>query len=166
MRIGDAAAAWGCELVLKVKEPMPSEFGYLQDDQVLFTYLHLAANPGVADALRRAGTTAVAYETVEDAAGRLPLLAPISEIAGRLSVQAGARHLERPQAARGAAGRRGRRRAGLGGGHRGRHRGHERRHRRRAREVEAPGGPHRHGHVVERGEEADADHHDDRPVER
>jgi alanine dehydrogenase len=100
-RIGDAAAAWGCELVLKVKEPQPSEFGYLQDDQVLFTYLHLAANPGVADALRRAGTTAVAYETVEDAAGRLPLLAPMSEIAGRLSVQAGARHLERPQGGRG-----------------------------------------------------------------
>ena len=87
--------------MLKVKEPMPSEFGYLQDDQVLFTYLHLAANPGVADALRRAGTTAVAYETVEDAAGRLPLLAPMSEIAGRLSVQAGARHLERPQGGRG-----------------------------------------------------------------
>jgi alanine dehydrogenase len=101
VRIGDAAAAWGCELVLKVKEPQPSEFGYLQDDQVLFTYLHLAANPGVADALRRAGTTAVAYETVEDAAGRLPLLAPMSEIAGRLAVQAGARHLERPQGGRG-----------------------------------------------------------------
>jgi alanine dehydrogenase len=100
-RIGDAAAAWGCDLVLKVKEPQPSEFGYLQDEQILFTYLHLAANPGVADALRRAGTTAVAYETVEDAAGRLPLLAPMSEIAGRLAVQAGARHLERPQGGRG-----------------------------------------------------------------
>ena len=59
-RVGDAAAAWGCDLVVKVKEPQPSEFGYLHDDQVLFTYLHLAANPGVADALRRAGTTAIA----------------------------------------------------------------------------------------------------------
>jgi alanine dehydrogenase len=100
-RIGDASAAWGCDLVLKVKEPQPSEFGYLHDDLVLFTYLHLAANPGVADALRRAGTTAIAYETVEDHEGRLPLLAPMSEIAGRLSVQAGARHLERTHGGRG-----------------------------------------------------------------
>ena len=100
-RIGDAAAAWGCDLVLKVKEPQPSEFGYLSDEQILFTYLHLAANPGVADALRRAGTTAIAYETVEDRDRRLPLLAPMSEIAGRLSVQAGARHLERPLGGRG-----------------------------------------------------------------
>jgi alanine dehydrogenase len=99
--IGDASAAWGCDLVLMVKEPQPSEFGYLHDDQVLFTYLHLAANPGVADALRRAGTTAIAYETVEDRDGRLPLLAPMSEIAGRLAVQAGARHLERTHGGRG-----------------------------------------------------------------
>jgi alanine dehydrogenase len=99
--VGDASAAWGCDLVLKVKEPQPAEFGYLQDDQILFTYLHLAANPGVADALRRAGTTAIAYETVEDRDGRLPLLAPMSEIAGRLSVQAGARHLEATHGGRG-----------------------------------------------------------------
>ena len=100
-RVGDVGAAWGCDLVMKVKEPQPSEFGFLRDDQVLFTYLHLAANRGVADALRRAGTTAIAYETVEDRAGRLPLLAPMSEIAGRLAVQAGARFLERPQGGRG-----------------------------------------------------------------
>ena len=100
-RVGDVGAAWGCDLVLKVKEPQPPEFGFLRDDQVLFTYLHLAANPGVADALRRAGTTGVAYETVEDRTGRLPLLAPMSEIAGRLAVQAGARYLERPQGGRG-----------------------------------------------------------------
>jgi alanine dehydrogenase len=93
--LGDAEAAWGCDLVLKVKEPQPSEFGFLRDDQTLFTYLHLAAAPSVADALRRAGTTGIAYETVEDRDGRLPLLAPMSEIAGRLSVQAGARYLER-----------------------------------------------------------------------
>jgi alanine dehydrogenase len=99
--IGDAAAAWGCDLVLKVKEPQPPEFGFLRDDQVLFTYLHLAANAGVADALRRAGTTGIAYETVEDRDGRLPLLAPMSEIAGRLAVQAGARYLERPLGGRG-----------------------------------------------------------------
>ncbi|MFP5450491.1 MAG: alanine dehydrogenase [Thermoleophilia bacterium] len=95
-RIGDAAAAWGGDLVVKVKEPQPSEFAFLHDDLTLFTYLHLAANPGVADALRRSGTTGVAYETIEDREGRLPLLAPMSEIAGRLAVQAGARYLERP----------------------------------------------------------------------
>jgi alanine dehydrogenase len=100
-RTGDAEAAWGCDLVLKVKEPQPAEFGFLRDDQTLFTYLHLAANPGVADALRRAGTTAIAYETVEDRDGRLPLLAPMSEIAGRLAVQAGAWYLERPNGGRG-----------------------------------------------------------------
>ncbi len=94
--IGDTGAAWLGELIVKVKEPQPSEFGFLHDDQILFTYLHLAANPGVADALRRSGTTAVAYETVEDRERRLPLLAPMSEIAGRLSIQAGARYLERP----------------------------------------------------------------------
>lgn len=95
-RIGDTAEAWLGELIVKVKEPQPSEYGFLHDDQILFTYLHLAANPGVADALRRSGTTAVAYETVQDREGRLPLLAPMSEIAGRLSIQAGARYLERP----------------------------------------------------------------------
>ena len=99
--VGDAHAAWAGALILKVKEPQPSEFGFLHDDQALFTYLHLAANPRVADALKRAGTTAIAYETVEDARGRLPLLAPMSEIAGRLSVQAGARYLERPNGGRG-----------------------------------------------------------------
>ena len=99
--LGYAADAWGCDLVLKVKEPQPAEFGFLRDDQTLFTYLHLAANPGVADALRRAGTTAIAYETVEDGDGRLPLLAPMSEIAGRLAAQAGARYLERPLGGRG-----------------------------------------------------------------
>ncbi|MFN8121089.1 MAG: alanine dehydrogenase [Thermoleophilia bacterium] len=100
-RVGDAASCWGSDLVLKVKEPMPSEFGFLRDDQILFTYLHLAANPGVADALCRAGTTALAYETVEDPQGRLPLLAPMSEVAGRLAVQAGARYLEMPRGGRG-----------------------------------------------------------------
>jgi alanine dehydrogenase len=100
-RVGDAEAAWGCDLVLKVKEPLEAEFPLLSEDQVLFTYLHLAANPAVADALRAAGTTAIAYETVQDDGGRLPLLAPMSEIAGRLAVQAGARYLERPLGGRG-----------------------------------------------------------------
>ena len=99
--IADADAAWAADLVLKVKEPQPEEFGSLNPDGTLFTYLHLAANPGVADALVASGTTAIAYETVEDTAGRLPLLAPMSEIAGRLSVQAGAKHLEKPLGGRG-----------------------------------------------------------------
>lgn len=99
--IADQASAWGADLVLKVKEPQPEEYASLNPDGTLFTYLHLAANPGVADALVASGTTAIAYETVEDAAGRLPLLAPMSEIAGRLSVQAGAKHLEKPLGGRG-----------------------------------------------------------------
>ena len=99
--IGDAADCWGAELVLKVKEPQPAEFGFLSDEQMLFTYLHLAASPRVADALCRAGGTALGYETVEDRQGRLPLLAPMSEVAGRLAVQAGARFLEQPRGGRG-----------------------------------------------------------------
>jgi alanine dehydrogenase len=100
-RIGDVADAWGADLVLKVKEPQPEEFAFLREDQVLFTYLHLAANPGVAQALVAAGGTGIAYETVEDGAGRLPLLAPMSEIAGKLATQAGAFMLERPLGGRG-----------------------------------------------------------------
>ena len=100
-RIGEAEACWGCDLVVKVKEPQPAEFGSLRDEQVLFTFLHLAAAPGVAGALQRAGTLAIAYETVEDGQGRLPLLAPMSEVAGRLAVQAGAHHLEAPHGGRG-----------------------------------------------------------------
>ena len=100
-RIGDVADAWGADLVLKVKEPQPDEFAFLREEQVLFTYLHLAANPGVAEALVAAGGTGIAYETVEDGGGRLPLLAPMSEIAGRLSVQAGARYLEKAVGGRG-----------------------------------------------------------------
>jgi alanine dehydrogenase len=100
-QIGDTAAAWGADLVLKVKEPQPEEIGFLREGQVLFTYLHLAANAAVADALVSSGATGIAYETVEDEAGRLPLLAPMSEIAGRLSVQAGARYLERALGGRG-----------------------------------------------------------------
>lgn len=89
------------DLVCKVKEPQPDELGLLRDDLVLFTFLHLAAYPAVADALLAAGTTAIAYETVQRADGQLPLLAPMSEVAGRLAVQAGARFLEAPQGGRG-----------------------------------------------------------------
>ncbi|HSI81780.1 MAG TPA: alanine dehydrogenase, partial [Solirubrobacterales bacterium] len=78
------AEAWAeSELVVKVKEPIASEYGFLRDDLVLFTYLHLAADRPLTDALVDSGCVAIAYETVEDADGRLPLLAPMSEIAGR-----------------------------------------------------------------------------------
>jgi alanine dehydrogenase len=93
--------AWAAHLVVKVKEPQPEEFAYLRSDLVLFTYLHLAAYPDVGRALLEAGTTAVAYETVQLEDGSLPLLAPMSEIAGRLAAQVGAHLLERPQGGRG-----------------------------------------------------------------
>jgi alanine dehydrogenase len=96
-----AQAAWAAELVCKVKEPQPAEFEYLRPDLVLFTYLHLAAYPEVADALLTAGTTAIGYETVSSPSGDLPLLAPMSEVAGRLAPQVGAHFLERAQGGRG-----------------------------------------------------------------
>lgn len=99
--VAEAAAAWDRTLVVKVKEPLPSEYGYLQRDRLLFAYLHLAAVPELARALVAAGTIAIAYETVCLADGRLPLLAPMSIIAGRLAVQLGARYLERAQGGRG-----------------------------------------------------------------
>ena len=100
-RIVDREEAWGAHLVIKVKEPQPEEFGFLRPDLVLFTYLHLAAYTDVSLALLEAGTTAVAYETVQLEDGSLPLLAPMSEVAGRLAAQAGARFLEKPQGGRG-----------------------------------------------------------------
>ena len=97
----DRDEAWGAHLVVKVKEPQPEEFAYLRPDLVLFTYLHLAAYPAVGRALLEAGCSAIAYETVQLDDGSLPLLAPMSEIAGRLAAQVGARLLERPQGGRG-----------------------------------------------------------------
>jgi alanine dehydrogenase len=89
------------DMIVKVKEPQPAELAMLRAGQILFTYLHLAADLPQARALIASGVTAVAYETVTDAAGRLPLLAPMSEIAGRLSIQAAAHALEKPQGGRG-----------------------------------------------------------------
>jgi alanine dehydrogenase len=89
------------DLILKVKEPVPEEFHRLRKDQVLFTYLHLAASREVTEALLDSGTTAVAYETVELPDGRLPLLAPMSEVAGRMAPQVGAHLLERESGGRG-----------------------------------------------------------------
>lgn len=96
-----AGDAWACDLVVKVKEPQSSEFGFLRDDLVLFTYLHLAAYPDVANALVAAKTTSFAYETVQRPDGSLPLLAPMSEVAGRLAPQMGAHFLERHNGGRG-----------------------------------------------------------------
>jgi alanine dehydrogenase len=89
------------DMILKVKEPQPGEIEMLHPDQVLFTYLHLAAYPAEAKGLLDSGVTAIAYETVELPDGALPLLAPMSEIAGRMATQAGAHYLERPAGGRG-----------------------------------------------------------------
>ncbi|KGG14793.1 MULTISPECIES: alanine dehydrogenase [unclassified Prochlorococcus] len=93
--------AWDAHLIVKVKEPQPQEFKLLREDMVLFTYLHLAAYPKVAEALLKAGTTSIGYETVQMEDGSLPLLAPMSEIAGRLAAQIGAHLLEKPNGGRG-----------------------------------------------------------------
>jgi alanine dehydrogenase len=98
----DAAAVFAeADLVLKVKEPRPDEVSLLRREQILFTYLHLAADGDLTRGLCESGATCVAYETVEDSHGRLPLLAPMSEIAGKLSTQAGAFMLEKPFGGRG-----------------------------------------------------------------
>jgi alanine dehydrogenase len=96
-----AEESWSAELVVKVKEPQPSEQRWLRADQILFTYLHLAAYPEVAKALLAAGTISFAYETVQLPDGELPLLAPMSEVAGRMATQVGAHYLERPSGGRG-----------------------------------------------------------------
>ncbi len=89
------------DLILKVKEPQPSEYKFMRADQILFTYLHLAASRECTDALISSGTTAIAYETVQLADGSLPLLAPMSEVAGRLAPQVGAHTLMRAEGGRG-----------------------------------------------------------------
>ena len=99
--VPDAARAWEQELVIKVKEPQFSEYSQLRKDQLLFTYLHLAADRPLTEALLTSGVTGIAYETVELPDRRLPLLTPMSIIAGRLAVQFGARFLERQQGGRG-----------------------------------------------------------------
>ena len=96
---GDVFA--GADLILKVKEPQPAEVDMFKPGQVLFTYLHLAAYPDVGRALLEAKTTGIAYETVQLATGALPLLAPMSEVAGRMAPQIGAHFLERAHGGRG-----------------------------------------------------------------
>jgi alanine dehydrogenase len=89
------------ELILKVKEPLPEEWPMIRAGQIVFTYFHFAADRKLTEAMLASGATAVAYETLRDDLGRLPLLTPMSEVAGRMSIQEGAKYLERPQMGRG-----------------------------------------------------------------
>src|ERR1700742_3498599 len=100
--VADADAVFdNAELILKVKEPQPVEVAKLRPEHTLFTYLHLAPAPDLTKGLCESGATCVAYETVEDSRGRLPLLAPMSEVAGKIATQAGAFMLEKPLGGRG-----------------------------------------------------------------
>ena len=93
--VSDAARVWrGAELILKVKEPLPAEYGLMQPGQAIFTYLHLAAGPELAEAMLKKNVLGIAYETVEASDGSFPLLKPMSQIAGRLSIQIGAYFLQ------------------------------------------------------------------------
>ena len=97
-----AAEVWSrAQLVTKVKEPQPAEYRFFRKDLLLFTYLHLAPLPDLTDELTRTGVQGVAYETIREADGSLPLLIPMSEVAGRMSVQVGAQYLEKPMGGRG-----------------------------------------------------------------
>ena len=89
------------EMIVKVKEPIEHEWSMLRADQIVFTYFHFAASLELTEACLNAGITAIAYETLADANGRLPLLTPMSEVAGRMSIQEGAKYLEKPQEGRG-----------------------------------------------------------------
>jgi alanine dehydrogenase len=100
--LADAGAVFAqADLIVKVKEPQPSEVSLLKSRHTLFTYLHLAADPALTRGLMGTEATCIAYETVEDAGGRLPLLAPMSEVAGKIATQAGAFMLEKPLGGRG-----------------------------------------------------------------
>ncbi|MDP2826828.1 MAG: alanine dehydrogenase [Sulfuritalea sp.] len=99
--VATAAEVWAAELVVKVKEPQPDEFAFLRQDHVLFTYLHLAPDLRQTEALQRAGCIAIGYETVTDTDDRLPLLRPMSAVAGRMAVQVGAHFLEKIHGGRG-----------------------------------------------------------------
>src|SRR5438067_2815465 len=97
-----ASEIWSkADLIIKVKEPQPSEYGFFRPDLTLFTYLHLAPLPDLTDQLLRSGVNGIAYETIVERDGSLPLLTPMSEVAGRLAVQVGAQYLERPNGGRG-----------------------------------------------------------------
>ncbi len=100
--VSQAADVWAqAQLILKVKEPLPPEYPHIRPDHTIFTYFHFAASKELTDAMLASGATCVAYETIEDDRGRLPLLTPMSEIAGRMSIQEGAKYLEKPMEGRG-----------------------------------------------------------------
>lgn len=99
--IDNAADVWAAEMVMKVKEPLPEEYHYFRKGLLLFTYLHLAANKSLTEALVESGVNAIAYENVQPADNTLPLLAPMSEIAGRMAAQIGANYLERVNGGKG-----------------------------------------------------------------
>lgn len=96
-----AEEAWTAQLIIKVKEPIEAEYHYLREDLLLFTYLHLASNKPLTEKLLATGVSAIAYETVQTATGALPLLTPMSEVAGRMAVQIGAAYLLKTQGGRG-----------------------------------------------------------------
>ncbi len=100
-KLVSAEEAWGAEMVVKVKEPLPSEYKYLRPDLILFTYLHLAASEELTRAMLESGVIGIAYETVQTADGALPLLVPMSEVAGRMATQEGAKYLEKSFGGRG-----------------------------------------------------------------
>ncbi|NLE85955.1 MAG: alanine dehydrogenase [Myxococcales bacterium] len=98
----DAAEIWDqAQLIVKVKEPQEPEWSRIRGDQLIFTYFHFAADRALTEAIQRSGATALAYETLQDEEGKLRLLTPMSEVAGRMSIQQGAKYLERPQGGRG-----------------------------------------------------------------
>lgn len=99
--VSTAKEAWAAEMVMKVKEPIASEYGYFYKGQILFTYLHLAADESLTKALMEKEVVAIAYETVQLADGSLPLLAPMSEVAGRMAAQIGAHYLEKTNGGKG-----------------------------------------------------------------
>lgn len=100
--VPSAADVYGCaDMILKVKEPVPEEYGLIREGQILFTYLHLAAAPELTQVLLRKKVVAIAYETIQLENGSLPLLTPMSEVAGRMAVQIGAQFLEKPKGGKG-----------------------------------------------------------------
>ncbi len=102
MIVDSAATIWArAEMIVKVKEPQRVEWPLMRPDQILFTYFHFAADEALTQAVIKSRITAIAYETIRDAKGTLPLLTPMSEVAGRMSIQEGAKYLERPQEGRG-----------------------------------------------------------------
>ncbi|MBO8163096.1 MAG: alanine dehydrogenase [Brevibacillus sp.] len=100
--VPDAAEVWGrAEMICKVKEPLPAEYDLFRENQILFTYLHLAPEPDLTHALMEKKVVAIAYETIQTDDGALPLLTPMSEVAGRMAVQVGAQFLEKPHGGKG-----------------------------------------------------------------